>query len=60
MVKSKGTKAAGHVARARKIKKNLYRVFVGKPEVKSPLGRPRRRGKGNIKVYLRKWNGLID
>jgi len=27
-----------------------YRVLVGKPEGKRPLGRPRRRWKGNIKI----------
>ena len=54
MVKSKGTKGAGPVARAGKINKNTYRFFVGKPEVMNPIGRPRHRGKFNIKVYLGK------
>jgi len=30
----------------------VYRVLVGKPEGKRPLGRPRRRWKDNIKTYL--------
>jgi hypothetical protein len=30
----------------------IYRVFVGKPEGKRPLGRPRRRWDGNIKMGL--------
>jgi len=30
----------------------LYRVLVGKPEGKRPLGRPRRRWEGNIKMDL--------
>ena len=30
----------------------LYRVLVGKPECKRPLGRPRRRWKNNIKVDI--------
>jgi hypothetical protein len=30
----------------------LYRVLVEKPEGKRPLGRPRRRWKGNIKMNL--------
>ena len=34
---------AGHVARMEQ-SKNAYRVLEGKPEVKRPLGRPRRRG----------------
>jgi hypothetical protein len=32
--------------------RNVYSVLVGKPERKRPLGRPRRRWEGNIKVYL--------
>jgi len=30
--------------------RGVYRVFVGKPEGKRPLGRPRRRWKDNIKM----------
>jgi len=30
----------------------LYRFFVGKPEGKRPLGRPRCRWEGNIKMDL--------
>jgi hypothetical protein len=30
----------------------VYRVLVGKPEGKRPLGRPRRRWEYNIKMYL--------
>ena len=33
-------------------RRSVYRVLVGKPEVKSPLGRPRRRWEDNIKVDL--------
>jgi len=32
--------------------RGLYRVLVGKPERKRPLGRPRLRWEDNIKVYL--------
>jgi len=32
----------------------VYRVLVGKPEGKRPLGRPRRRWKDNIKMDLQK------
>ena len=32
--------------------KGLYRVLVGKPEGKRPLGRPRRRWVDNIRMYL--------
>jgi hypothetical protein len=32
-------------------KRNVYRLLVGKPEGKRPLGRPRRRWMDNIKMY---------
>jgi hypothetical protein len=32
---------------------NAYRILVGKPEGKRPLGRPRRRWVDNIKMDLR-------
>jgi len=31
----------------------LYRVLVGKPDGKRPLGRPRRRLENNVKIDLR-------
>jgi hypothetical protein len=33
-------------------KRNVYRLLVGKPEGKRPLGRPRRRWIDNIKIDL--------
>jgi hypothetical protein len=33
-------------------KENVYRILVGRPEVKRPLGRPRRRWVDNIKLIL--------
>jgi hypothetical protein len=33
--------------------RGVYRVLVGKPEGKRPLGRPRRTWEGNIKINLR-------
>jgi hypothetical protein len=33
--------------------RGVYRVLVGKPECKRPLGRPRRRWEDNIKMDLR-------
>jgi len=33
-------------------KRGTYRVLVGKPEGKRPLGRPRRRRENNIKMDL--------
>jgi hypothetical protein len=43
---------AGHVARKGE-RRGVYRVFVGKPEGKRPLGRPRRRWEDNIEMNLR-------
>jgi len=42
---------AGHVACIGE-SRGVYRVLVGKPEGKRPLGRPRRRWKDNIKMGL--------
>jgi len=33
-------------------RRGVYRVLVGKPEGKRPLGRPRRRWEDNIKIDL--------
>jgi hypothetical protein len=33
-------------------KRNTYRILVGKPGGKRPLGRPRRRWEDNIKIDL--------
>jgi hypothetical protein len=33
--------------------RNAYRILVGKPEAKRPLGRPRRMWVDNIKIDLR-------
>jgi hypothetical protein len=33
-------------------KRNAYRLLVGKPEGRRPLGRPRRRWVDNIRIYL--------
>jgi hypothetical protein len=50
---------AGHVARTG-AKRNAYRILVGKPEGKRPLGRPRRMWEDNIKMDLREigWGGM--
>jgi hypothetical protein len=41
-------------------KRNAYRLLVGKPEGKRPLGRPRRRWVDNIKMDLLEtgWGGV--
>jgi len=39
----------------------VYRVLVGKPEVRRPLGRPRRRWEDNIRLDLREVGyGCVD
>jgi hypothetical protein len=50
---------AGHVALFRAKKKNAYRILVGKPEGKRPLGRPRRRCVDNIKMDGMDWIDLV-
>ena len=51
-LKSRPLRWAGHVAGMEQ-SRNAYRVIVGKPEGKRPLGRPRRRWEDNIKMNLR-------
>jgi hypothetical protein len=51
-IKSRRMRWAGHVARMR-ARRIVYRVLVGRPEVKRPLGRPRSRWEDNIKLDLR-------
>ena len=51
MIKSRRMRWAGHVARMGK-ERGMYRVLVGKPEGKRPLGRPRRRWVDNIRTDL--------
>ena len=46
VIKSRGMRWAGHVARMGE-RRGVYRVWVGKPEGKRPLGRPRRRWEDN-------------
>jgi hypothetical protein len=63
MIKSRRMRWAVHVARMGETR-NAYRILVGKPEERRPLGRPRRRCMDNIKMDLRVigWDGmdLID
>jgi hypothetical protein len=41
-------------------KRNVYRLLVGKPEGKTPIGRPRHRCLDNIKMDLVEigWSGV--
>jgi hypothetical protein len=59
MIKSRRMRWAGRVARMGE-NRNEYRIMVGKPEGKRPLGRPRRRWVNNIKMDLKEmgWCGL--
>ena len=66
VITSRRMRWSGHVARMGE-ERGLYRVFVGKPEGKSPLGRPRRRWADNIWTDLQEvgrgymdWIGLAQ
>ena len=66
VLKSRRMRWAGHVARMGE-ERGVYRVLVGKPEGKRPLGRPGRRWVDNIKVDLQEvgfrymdWIGLAQ
>jgi hypothetical protein len=52
VIKSWRMRWAGHVAHMRE-RRGVYRVFVGSPEGKRPLGRPRLWWEDNIKIDLR-------
>ena len=59
-------KVSGHVVRMGE-ERGAYRVLVGKPEGKRPLGRPRRRWVDNIRMDLQEvgceyvdWIGLAQ
>jgi len=51
VIKSRRMRWVGHVARMGE-RRGVYRVLVGKPEGKRPLGRPRHRWEDNIKIDL--------
>jgi hypothetical protein len=52
VTKSRRMRWAGHVARMGE-GRGVYRVLVGRPEDKRPLGRPRRRWEDDIRMDLR-------
>jgi hypothetical protein len=51
VIRSRRVRWAGHLAHMGD-RRGVYRVLVGKPEGKRPLGRPRYRWEDNIKVDL--------
>jgi hypothetical protein len=63
VIKSRRMRWTGHVARMGERRGvRVYRVLVGKPDGKRPLGRPRRRWEHNIKTSSKSlmgaWTGL--
>ena len=60
VIKSRRMRRAGHVARMGE-ERGVYRVLVGEPEGKRPLGRPRRRWVDNIRMDLQEVGcGYVD
>jgi hypothetical protein len=57
MIKCRRKRWAEHVARM-ETNRNAYRILVGKPEGKRPLGRPRLKLVNNIKMEMG-WDGMI-
>jgi hypothetical protein len=59
MIKSRRMKWAVHEVRMEETR-NTYRILVGKPEGKRPLGRPRRRWVDNGKIDLKEigWGSM--
>jgi hypothetical protein len=58
IIKSRRMRWAGHVARMGE-KRSAYRLLVGKPEGKRPLGRPRRRWVDILGWILERWDGVM-
>jgi hypothetical protein len=58
IIKSRRMRWAEHVARMGE-KRSAYRILVGMPEGKRPLGSPRRRWVDNTRMHLREigWDG---
>ena len=65
VIKSKRMRWVGHAAHMGE-RRGAYRVLVGKPQRKRPLGRPRYRWEDNIKMDIQElgwgggaWTGLV-
>jgi hypothetical protein len=59
VIKLRRMRWVGNAARVGR-RRGVYRVFMGKPEGKRPLGRPRRRWENNIKMDLQDLGCWID
>jgi hypothetical protein len=59
VMKSRRMRWAGYVARMGE-KRDAYRILVGRPEERRPLGRPRRRWEDNIKMDLQEVGWGLD
>jgi hypothetical protein len=59
VIKSRKIRWEEHIARMGE-KRGVFRVLVGKPDGKRPLGRPRRRWDDNIKMDLQEVGGGMD
>jgi hypothetical protein len=59
VIKSRRMRWAGHVARMGE-GGGAYRILVGRPEGRRPLGRPRHSWEDNIKWIFKKWDGSMD
>jgi hypothetical protein len=58
---SRRMKWAGHVTRMG-VERKMYKILVGKPEGKKPLGRPRHRWEGELRICFKEigWGCRVD
>jgi hypothetical protein len=56
VIKSRRMRWEGHVERKGR---GAYRIFVGRPDGRRAIGRPRRRWEDNMKMDLQDWTGLV-
>jgi hypothetical protein len=56
VIKSTRMRREGHLARRGK-RRGVYKILVGRPEGRRPLGRPRRRWEDNIKMDFQELGG---
>jgi hypothetical protein len=58
VITSRRVRWAGNVARIGE-RRNAYRILVGKPEGRRPLGRPMGRWVDNLKMDLKRLDGMV-